>query len=59
MNCTGCWNYENCEKRDDPRIKLCFKKRQSICYYCDRRQDCKQFTSGMIVCSEFVKEVKV
>lgn len=57
MNCTGCQNYDNCEKRDDSNMVICFKKYPSICYYCNKRNDCEDVFHEPIDCSDFEMEV--
>ena len=44
MNCKGCWNYENCEKKN-------------ICHYCIKENLCKEVSNTMMICTEFEEEV--
>lgn len=38
-NCKGCWNYNNCEKKDNEDLVYCSKK-GFTCRYCNEK-DCK------------------
>ena len=38
-NCEGCWNYSNCEKKDNKDLAYCAKK-GFTCRYCNEK-DCK------------------
>ena len=56
MNCKGCWNYDKCENKDNPKLILCFKRHESICHYCLKENTCKDACIGMCLCSEINKK---
>ena len=57
MNCKGCWNYENCEKKNNPKLYYCFRKNESLCHYCIKENLCKEVSNTMMICTEFKEEV--
>ena len=56
MNCKGCWNYQNCEKKDNSELYYCFRKNESICHYCAKEYICKKADNTMAMCTEFVRK---
>ena len=56
MNCTGCWNYKQCEKKDDLKLYYCFRKNESVCHYCKYENTCKKACNTMVLCSEWRKD---
>lgn len=52
MNCKGCWNYKNCENRNNQQLVICFKKNESICHYCLKETTCQNASNSMCICSE-------
>lgn len=51
MNCNLCWNYENCETKE--QVTHCFRKNESLCHYC-KVKDCKRRNSSIKECYRIV-----
>ena len=57
MNCNGCWNYKNCEKKNNLELYYCFRKNESVCHYCIKENSCKKADNTMVMCTEFERKM--